>query len=86
MCYSTPFSKVKNAFLDPVGGRGRRNWKSKVLKSARFREEENEPIGETIGREMAKEKRERQNERMKERQTLEAFINRFQFHLIIHFT
>ena len=64
MCYSTPFSKIKNAFLDPVGG-GRRNWKSKVSKNARFREEENEPIGETIGREMAKEKRDKQTNKKK---------------------
>ena len=54
-------------------GGGRRNWKSKVSKNARFREEENEPIGETIGREMAKRMRDKQTNKQKERQTLEAF-------------
>ena len=49
-------------FWTPWGG-GRRNWKSEVSKNARFREEENEPIGETIGREMAKEKRDKQKKR-----------------------
>ena len=68
--------KLKMPFWTPWGG-GRRNWKSKVSKNARFREEENEPIGETIGREMAKEKRYKQNER----QTLDAFINRCSFQM-----
>ena len=53
--------------MDPGGAGGRRNWKSKVSKNARFREEENEPIGETIGREVAKEKRDRQKERKKDK-------------------
>ena len=46
------------------GGGGAQKWKSKVSKNARFREEENEPIGETIGREMAKEKRYKQTEKL----------------------
>ena len=57
--------KNKKCLFGPCGGGGRRNWKSKVSKNARFREEENEPIGETIGREMAKEKRDKQTNKQK---------------------
>ena len=38
-------------------------WERKVSKDARFREEENEPIGETIGAEMAKRTRDIQTDR-----------------------
>ena len=54
--------KNKKYLFGPWGG-GRRNWKSKVSKNARFREEENEPIGETIGLEMAKRMRDKHTER-----------------------
>ena len=69
--------KNKKCLFGPCGGGGRRNWKSKVSKNARFREEENEPIGEAIGREMAKRMRDKQTNKQKERQTLDAFINRY---------
>ena len=57
--------KNKNYLFGPCGAGGRRNWKSKVSKDARFREEENKPISETIEREMAKEKRDKQTNRQK---------------------
>ena len=59
--------KNKKCLFGPCGAGGRRNLKSKVSKNARFREEENEPIGETIGREMAKEKRDKQKKKRTEK-------------------